>query len=69
MDKDDRLAQIEQALAHVTRLADDLSEVVARQEGELAQLRRRVGLLMDREAAREAEEGTIPLADQRPPHW
>lgn len=72
MDKNDpdRLARIEEALAHLTRLGDELSEVVARQEGELALLRRRVGLLMDREAEREAEAGgTIPLADQRPPHW
>ena len=64
-----RLAVIEEALAHVTRLADELSEIVARQEGQIAQLRRRVGLLMEREAAREAEDGTLPLADQRPPHW
>lgn len=69
MDKDERLAQIEAALAHVTRLAEELSEVVARQEGEITRLSRRVGLLMEREAAREAEDGVIPLADQRPPHW
>lgn len=69
MDKDERLSQIEAALAHVTRMADELSEVVARQERELTQLSRRVGLLMEREAAREAEDGVIPLADQRPPHW
>ena len=25
--------------------------------------------LMEREAEREVEGGTIPLADQRPPHW
>ena len=72
MDKDGsdgRLAAIEAALAHVTRLAEELSEVVARQEAEIARLTRRTGLLMEREAAREAEDGTIPLADQRPPHW
>ncbi|AXC48656.1 SlyX protein [Paracoccus suum] len=66
----DRMARLEEALAHLTRTADDLSEIVARQEGELALLRRRVGLLLDREAEREADAGgTIPLADQRPPHW
>lgn len=67
---DERLARIEAALAHVTRLAEELSEVVARQEGELARIGRRVGLLIEREAEREADGGgTIPLADQRPPHW
>lgn len=71
MDKDaaDRLARVEEALAHVTRLAEELSEVVARQEAGIARLTRRVGLLLEREAEREAEAGTVPLADQRPPHW
>lgn len=70
VDTDDRLAKVEEALAHVTRLAEELSEVVARQEGQIARLTRRVGLLLDREAERELDAGgTIPLADQRPPHW
>ncbi|MGR3709882.1 MAG: SlyX family protein, partial [Alterinioella nitratireducens] len=30
----------------------------------------RVQMLMNREAEREADSsGTIPLADQKPPHW
>ncbi len=56
-------------VAHLTRVSDDLSAVVARQEGEIARLARRVGLLMEREAERESDGGAIPLADQRPPHW
>ena len=44
--------------------------MVARQDGELARLTRRVEMLMNREAEREVEAGgTVPLADQRPPHW
>lgn len=66
MDKHERL---EEMVAHLTRVTEDLSEVVARQEREILRLSRRVGLLMEREAEREAEGGTIPLADQRPPHW
>ena len=71
MDKQEaRLRQLEEALAHVTRLAEDLSEVVARQETAIARLERRTGLLMSREAERESDAGgTVPLADQRPPHW
>lgn len=70
MDKDARLARLEESLAHVTRLAEELSEVVARQDAELARLAHRVEMLMTRAAEREAEDGgTIPLADQRPPHW
>ena len=66
MDKHERL---EEMVAHLTRVTEDLSEVVARQEREILRLSRRIGLLMEREAEREAEGGTIPLADQRPPHW
>ncbi len=61
---------IEEQVAHLTRTVDDLSEVVARQQAEIDRLTRRVEMLMSREAEREAAEGgTVPLADQRPPHW
>mgnify|MGYP006305902387 CR=1 FL=1 len=62
--------RLEEQIAHLTRITDDLSEVVARQEREIARLSRLVGLLTEREAEREsAEGGTVPLADQKPPHW
>jgi SlyX protein len=66
----DRIERAEEQIAHLTRVVEDLSDVVARQETEIARLSRRLGLLLEREAEREAESGgTIPLADQRPPHW
>lgn len=65
----DKLQRLEESLAHLTRAVDDLSEVAARQETEIARMKARIGMLLEREAQREAEEGTIPLADQRPPHW
>ncbi|MBY6201312.1 SlyX family protein [Maritalea mobilis] len=62
--------KLEEALAHLTRVVDELSEVVARQDAEITRLSRRVGMLMEREAERELEQGgTVPLADQKPPHW
>jgi SlyX protein len=64
------LGKIEERIAHLERMLDDLSEVVARQDGEIARLTRRVEMLMSREAEREVEAGgTAPLADQKPPHW
>ena len=52
------------------RAVDDLSDVVARQSGEIDRLVRLNHLLMEREAGREAEGGEgIALADQKPPHW
>lgn len=64
------LGQIEETLAHLLRAVDDLSDVVARQDTEIARLTRRVDQLMRAEAERQSDAGgTIPLADQRPPHW
>lgn len=65
----DKLQTLEERVAHLQRVVEDLSDVVARQDGELRRLGRHVGLLMEREADREAAEGAVPLADQRPPHW
>ena len=59
---------LEERIAHLTRAMDDLSDVVARQQRELDRLTRRVGLLTEREAEREAHGGT-PEANVRPPHW
>jgi len=56
-------------MAHVLRAIDDLSDVVAAQANEIDRLKRQVGLLLGREAGREAESGAVVLADQRPPHW
>lgn len=61
---------LEERIAHLERVADDLSEVVARQDAALARLTRRVEMLMTREAEREFDAGgAVPVADQKPPHW
>ena len=64
------ITHLEEQIAHLTRTVEELSDVVARQETELAVTTRRLAMLMEREAGREMEAGgTVPLADQRPPHW
>jgi len=61
---------LEEQIAHLTRTVEELSDIVARQETELALATRRLAMLMEREATRELDAGgTVPLADQRPPHW
>lgn len=61
---------IEERLAHLERLADELNEVVASQAREIEVLTRRVQMLMEREAAREADGGGgVVLGDERPPHY
>lgn len=60
---------LEERIAHLTRAVEDLSDVVAAQARQIEALERRLALLIEREAERAADAGTIPLADQRPPHW
>lgn len=62
------MSMLEERVAHLIRAVDDLSDVVARQQAEIDRLTRRVALLMEREAEREAAgEGGDP--NRRPPHW
>lgn len=64
------VTDLEEKIAHLTRTVDDLSDIVARQENELAVATRRIEMLMQREAGRDMDEGgSVPLSDQRPPHW
>jgi SlyX protein len=66
----ERIKTLEESIAHLTRMVEDLSDVVARQDAEIATLTRRVAMLVQREAEREVEGGaSVPLADQKPPHW
>ncbi len=61
---------LEERIAHLERIVDDLNAVVARQDSEIATLTRRVEMLMQREAQREAEgSGGVVLGDERPPHY
>ncbi|MDA7827138.1 SlyX family protein [Rhodobacteraceae bacterium] len=62
------MEKCETALAHLTKSNDELSDIVATQQTQIAVLQRRVDMLLSREAEREAQ-GTEYVADQRPPHW
>lgn len=65
-----RITRLEEQVAHLDRVVGELSDVIARQDGQIATLERRVQMLLTREAEREATlDGSIPLADQKPPHW
>ncbi len=63
-------AEIEERLAHLERLTDELNEVVSAQAGEIDRLVTRVQMLMEREATREAQGGGgVVLGDETPPHY
>ncbi|MEE4119109.1 MAG: SlyX family protein [Paracoccaceae bacterium] len=61
--------RVEEELAHLRRTCDDLSEMVARQEREIARLSARVTLLMERAAAQEQEGTGGAVFAETPPHW
>ena len=66
----DRLTQLEELAAHLSRTVDDLSAVIAHQDAELTTLRRQVAWLMDREKARDREaSGGVFIDGERPPHY
>lgn len=65
----DRIDAVEEKAAHLMRAVEDLSDVVTRQGKEIDRLVRLVGLLVEREAEREAMVGEAPAANVRPPHW
>lgn len=61
---------LEEKIAHLQRVVDDLSDVVARQDQELSRLRTQVDRLVLREAEREAEApGGVVIGNERPPHY
>ncbi|NNE88685.1 MAG: SlyX family protein [Silicimonas sp.] len=61
---------LEERIAHLERLTDELSDIVAEQARELAVLKARATYLLEREAEREAENaGGVVLGDERPPHY
>ena len=67
---DARLIALEEQVAHLTHMLDDLSDIVAQQGRDLALATRRIAMLMEREAEREANPGSTEIiADQPPPHW
>lgn len=64
------MEHLEEKIAHLMRAVDDLSDTVARQEGEISALTRRVEMLMRREGEREASgSGGVVVGDERPPHY
>ncbi|SFJ31904.1 SlyX family protein [Celeribacter neptunius] len=70
MSDENRITALEEQIAYLTKTVEELSDIVADQERMLELAERRLGMLMEAEALRQSEsDGSLPLADQRPPHW
>ena len=65
----DRLATIEEKLAHLERAVTELSDVVARQQKELDRALDRNQRLMEKIAALESDFGPSATAHEKPPHY
>jgi SlyX protein len=65
------MEHLEEKIAHLQRVVDDLSDVISRQSAEIDTLTRRVAMLMQREAEREADAGSHLFSgnDRPPPHY
>ena len=62
--------EIEERLAHLERIIDELNDVVARQAKDIDVMTRRIAMLMEREAMREADgSGGVVIGNERPPHY
>lgn len=62
--------KLEERLAHLEKMAEELSDVVAGQAKEIDRMTARIEKLMRREAEREAEgTGGVVFGDEKPPHY
>jgi SlyX protein len=64
-----RMTEIETALAHQERQAEELSEVIRAQDQRLDALERRLALMIARLIEIEAGDAGPRAPDVRPPHW
>ncbi|MFP3385744.1 MULTISPECIES: SlyX family protein [Tritonibacter] len=64
------MQHLEEQIAYLTRTVDELNGIVTTQQADIDVLKRRVQMLMEREAQREAEgTGGAVFGDERPPHY
>ena len=64
------MLDLEENIAHLNRTVEELSDVVTGQQADIDRLVRRVQLLLEREFAREQDQGgAVMLGDDRPPHY
>lgn len=65
------MQKLEEKIAHLERIVDDLSAIIAKQAEDISILKRRVEMLMRREGEREAADGshTFGANDRPPPHY
>jgi len=70
MEQEERIIELEIKLSEVTKLSEELSDIIAKQANRLDIAERRIQLLMERAAQDEANSSSgITINDNLPPHW
>ena len=67
---DAQITRLEEQIAHLARMVEELNEVVTKRSAEIDRLTRLVQALGERlNEQQEPGGGSILLADRKPPHW
>ena len=70
MEQEERIIELEIKLSEVTKLSEELSDIIAKQANRLDIAERRIQLLMERAAQDKANSSSgITINDNPPPHW
>jgi len=68
--KNNKTKTIEEYVAHLQLIVDDLNAVVTEQNKEISNLKQKVEFLLSREAEREyTDQNSLIMSDSKPPHW
>ena len=68
--KNNKTKTIEEYVAHLQLMVDDLNAVVTEQNKQISNLKQKVKFLLSREAEREyADQNSLIMSDSKPPHW
>ena len=68
--KNNKTKTIEEYVAHLQLMVDDLNAVVTEQNKQISNLKQKVEFLLSREAEREyTDQNSLIMSDSKPPHW
>ena len=68
--KNNKTKTIEEYVAHLQLMVDDLNDVVTGQNKEISNLKQKIEFLLSRETEREyTDQNSVIISDNKPPHW
>jgi len=68
--KNNKTKTIEEYVAHLQLMVDDLNDVVTGQNKEISNLKQKIEFLLSRETESEyTDQNSVIISDNKPPHW